>query len=162
MSSNPQTFRPERTHLLAAGVLFLICLLVLGAKPLYLFWLPLLPLVFVVWVLRSSTTVDERGIHVRYAFAQGRSVSWEEFAGIGFEKARSYARTTDGEKVALTAVTFNSLPRLAEASSGRIPDALTAGRNAADDKVVVIHRDGRQVLKPREEAPAEPTDQPTD
>ena len=162
MSSNPQTFRPERTHLLAAGVLFLICLLVLGAKPLYLFWLPLLPLVFVVWVLRSSTTVDERGIHVRYAFAQGRSVSWEEFAGIGFEKARSYARTKDGEKVALPAVTFNSLPRLAEASSGRIPDALTAGRNAADDKVVVIHRDGRQVLKPREEAPAEPTDQPTD
>ncbi|MDO5076641.1 PH domain-containing protein [Corynebacterium sp.] len=158
MSSKSQTFRPERTHLLAAGVLFLICLLVLGAKPEYLFWLPVLPLVFVLWVLRTSTTVDDHGIHVRYAFAKPRSISWDSFAGIGFEKARCYARTVDGESITLPAVSFNSLPNLSLASRGRIPDALTAGREATHDKVVVIHRDGRQVLQPREDTPAETTD----
>ena len=48
-------------------------------------------------------------------------------------------------------MTFNSLPRLSEASRGRIPDALTQGREAADDKVVIVHRDGQQVLLSKEE-----------
>ena len=48
-------------------------------------------------------------------------------------------------------MTFNSLPRLAEASRGRIPDALTAGKEAADEKVVVIHRDGQQVMMSKDE-----------
>lgn len=152
MSSNPMTFRPERTHLLAAGVLFLICLLVFGAKPELLFWLPFLPLIFVIWVLRSATIIHEHGIEVRYAFSKGHTIAWENFAGIGFKRARAFARTTDDSEFSLPGISFNSLPKLAEASNGRIPDVLTAGRAAAHNKVVVIQRDGRQVLKPREDA----------
>ena len=37
------------------------------------------------------------------------------------------------------------------ASRGRIPDALTQGREAADDKVVIVHRDGQQILLSKEE-----------
>ena len=55
-------------------------------------------------------------------------------------------------------VTFNSLPELTEASQGRIPDALTAGHHAADEKVVVIHQDGRQVLTDKSDV-ADDTDE---
>ena len=48
-------------------------------------------------------------------------------------------------------MTFNSLPQLEAASAGRIPDALTQGRQAADDKVVIVHKDGRQVLVDKQE-----------
>ena len=52
---------------------------------------------------------------------------------------------------ALPAVTFNDLPALSEASRGRIPDALTAGREAADDMITIVRRDGSERLVTREE-----------
>lgn len=162
MSSNPKAFRPERTHLLAAGVLFLICLLVSGAKPELLFWLPFVPLVFVVWIFRSATVVTEHGIEARYAFSKNKSVAWEELSGVSFQGAKTFAHTTKDAKFPLPGVSFNTIPALAEASHGRIPDVLTAGRAAADDKVVVIQRDGRQILKRREDTDEQPNQPSTD
>lgn len=144
-------FQPERTHVLAALLMAGISLLVIGAAPRYLFWVLIFPILFLVWVLRARTDVDASGIHVRYAFRGERHIPWEKLSGIGFKGSRALATTTDGQSVMMPGVTFNSLPRLSEASQGRIPDALTAGREAANDKVVIIHRDGQQVLITKEE-----------
>ena len=144
-------FRPERTHFLAIGLMTLLALMVMSWAPLRLSWLLLAPALFAWWVLRARTTVTERGIDIAYAFRKGKQVNWEDFAGIGFRGAGAYARTNQGIELSLPGISFNSLPLLAEASRGRIPDALTAAQNAADGKVRVIHRDGHEVLLTQEE-----------
>ena len=88
---------------------------------------------------------------IRYGFRGSRSLTWDDVAGVGFQRARAFVNTRGEDKLTLPGVTFNSLPRLAEASRGRIPDALTAGKEAADEKVVVIHRDGQQVMMSKDE-----------
>lgn len=146
-----ETFHPERTHILSAIVLGLISLITIGAAPQYLFWILAFPILFVYWVLKSSTVVDNTGIHANYAFRGDKVVAWEDFSGVGFKGARSFARTTSGEEFSLPGVSFNSLPRLQEASFGRIPDALTAGRDAMDGKVVLVKEDGYSVMLTKEE-----------
>lgn len=146
-----QVFKPERTHLLALALMFAIIFIIVAWAPKYLFWLLLLPLIGAWWVLRAQTTVGEKGIAIRYAFRGDRQIAWEDLDGVGFQRARAFANTKSGDKYTLPGVTFNSLPDLAEASRGRVPDALTAGQEAADEKVVVIHRDGQQVMMSKEE-----------
>ena len=109
------------------------------------------PALFIFWVLRSRTTVGERGIGVRYAFRPGVEVPWEEIRGVGFKGSSALLETTGGRSYSMPGVTFNSLPKLAEASRGRIPDALTAGLESLDGKFSVINQDGHQVLMSREE-----------
>lgn len=144
-------FKPDRTHILAAVIMSCIMLLVVGALPKFLLWLPLLPVVFIYWVLKSRTTVDESGITAQYAFKATQHVAWDNFAGIGFARSTAFAQTTDDTKITLPGVSFNSLPDLEAASAGRIPDALTQGRMAANEKVVIVHKDGRQILISKEE-----------
>ncbi|MEJ5998726.1 PH domain-containing protein [Corynebacterium sp. H130] len=154
--SSPQatqatTFNADRTHLIGAVVMALISLLAIGAKPLYLFWILFIPALFAYWVIKSKTVVDENGITAHYGFSGPKSVDWDNFAGIRFGGSKTFARSSSNEEFSLPGVSFNSLPKLSAASQGRIVDALTAGREAADDKVVVFHKDGRQVLKHKDE-----------
>jgi hypothetical protein len=144
-------FRPERTHLLAAIIMILLSLFIIGSDLLYLFWLPLLPVVFIMWVVRAHTIVDDTGITAHPAFAQPTTTDWADIAGIGFGRSQAFLQTKEGKKITLPGVTFNSLPQLEAASAGRIPDALTQGRQAADDKVVIVHKDGWQVLVDKQE-----------
>ncbi|QGU04412.1 PH domain-containing protein [Corynebacterium comes] len=144
-------FRPERTNILAAVLMIAIALLAVGAAPLYLFWVLLIPAAFLFWVLRARTTVGERGVDIQYAFRGSRSVGWDRLAGIGFKGSRALLTTKDGRKYPMPGITFNSLPELSEASRGRIPDVLTSAREAADDKVTIIRRDGEQILITKEE-----------
>ena len=146
-----KVFTPARDHIL--GIIFLsaIALLSIGWAPKYLGWLLIIPILGIWWVLKSRTRVSEKGIAISYAFKGSKTIPWEEFSGIGFQRARAFARTKSGKQHSLPGITFNSLPELSKASRGRIPDALTAGREAADEKVVVVHRDGQQVLMSKEE-----------
>lgn len=148
---NTVTFKPERTHILAAAVIIMIFFLMIGHAPAYLFWILAFPIAFIYWVLRAQTTVGEDGIEIRYAFRGGRSISWDDIAGVAFKRARAVVVSRDNAEYSLPGVTFNSLPRLQKASRGRIPDALTAGQAALDDKVVVYDRDGVSILVTREE-----------
>ncbi|MCK7637868.1 PH domain-containing protein [Corynebacterium sp. P7202] len=148
-------FRPDRTHLLGAGLMLLTSLLTVGAAPQWLFWILALPFLYAYWTLRSRTTVNGDGITATYAFSRARSVDWADFSGIRFGTGSSHARSHDGREFALPGISFNSVPDLAAASGGRIPDVIAAGRAAADDKVVVMRRDGHQVVKSREEAARE-------
>ena len=147
----PAVFKPERVHLLALGILTVTTVLIVGWAPLALGWILIFPLLAFWWVLRAKVVVSEKGIDINYAFRGNKLISWDEFAGIGFKRARAFAATHDGKRHSLPSVTFNSLPRLSAASRGRIPDALTAGKEAAEDKIVLMHRDGQQVLISREE-----------
>ena len=158
-TAHTEIFRPERTHLLAIGLMFIVTFMIVAWAPTKLFWLLLFPLLGAWWVLRARTTVGERGIAIRYGFRGSRSLSWDDVAGVGFQRARAFVSTRGDDKLTLPGVTFNSLPRLAEASRGRIPDALTAGKEAADEKVVVIHRDGQQVMMSKDEFDAYPNAQ---
>lgn len=135
------------------GIILLsaIALLSIGWAPKYLAWLLIVPVLCIWWVLKSRTRVSEKGIAISYAFKGSQNISWDNFAGIGFQRAKAFARTKSGKQFTLPGVTFNSLPRLSDASRGRIPDALTARRDAADEKVVIVHRDGQQVLMSKEE-----------
>lgn len=157
-ASTPAVLTPDRTHLLGAGIMVCILLLVMGAAPLQLFWLPLVPIIFIVWVLRSKTIVDAQGITIQYAFRAPVAIPWEQFQGIGFQRSRSFVATTDEKTYTLPGVSFNSLPKLEEASQGRIPDALTQAHKAADGKVLVVHKDGHQVLMSKEEFDAQHKD----
>lgn len=152
-AEHPQSvqFRPERTHLLAVLILTGIGVLAIGAEPLLLIPVILAAGLFTFWLLRVATVVDASGISLSYAFRTNRHVAWEDLAGVGFRGARALATTKSGEEYMMPGVSFNSLPRLSEASQGRIPDALTAGQQAADEKVTLIHRDGEQVLLTQEE-----------
>lgn len=144
-------FAPERANLFAAGLIIAVALLVIPSAPQYLAWLLLIPAAFIFWVLRARTVVGESGVDLRYAFRGDRSVGWEDVAGVGFKGSRALLTTKDGAEYMMPGVTFNSLPKLAEASRGRIPDALTAAQEAQDEKVVIIHRDGQQIMVSQEE-----------
>lgn len=144
-------FRPERTHVLATVLMAGIALIGISWAPLALGWLLIIPIIFVVWVFKAHTRVDSNGVSTSYLFRKNVSVPWKELEGVGFKGSRAFASTTNGDKVYLPGITFNSLPRLEAASGGMIPDVLTAGLASVDGKVSVISKDGRQVLMTQEE-----------
>lgn len=146
-----EVFHPDRGNVLAAVLTACISIIVIGFAPLYLFWILIFPALFIYWVLRSRTTVGEEGITVTRAFRSDVAVDWDHVDGIGFKGARTFLRTTDGASHGLPGVTFNSIPRLSEASRGRIPDTVTAAAEAADGKMEVIDRDGNMILLTQEQ-----------
>ena len=163
MSSSPESpsperkngttvFRPSREHILAAFVMFLICLLFTGYNVKWFFWVPLLPLLFIVWVLRVRTVVGPQGISTRYLLRKSGRLDWEDFQAIRFNKSgKGFATSTKENMLWLPGVSFNSLATLSEASDGRIPDPVTAGRRATQEKVQVVHKDGYAVLMDKDE-----------
>lgn len=100
--------------------------------PAALGWLVLLPVVFGWWVARTSTRLDEKGVHLSN-WRSRRSVPWSEVKGVMFPK-RGFAKlvTTADESLPMGGVSFHDLPRLSEASRGRIRDPYNAPAPADD------------------------------
>lgn len=140
-------FRPQKTHLFIVAFMVVLCVIATGFTP----WLAvtfLAPLIYTLWIFRVRTTVGPRGITAVYLLSNRRSVPWSDFAGIFFNKGgRAFAVTKSDERIALPAITFNSLPELKEATGGMIPDPITSARMAENDKVEVFDRDGYSVMK---------------
>ncbi|MHA2788776.1 PH domain-containing protein [Corynebacterium sp. S7] len=156
MSSEEQTpdttyFRPERTHVIATVLMTGIALIGISWAPLALGWLLIFPIAFILWVYKAHTRVDENGIAINYLFRKNVTIPWDKLEGIGFKGSKAVATTTDGHEYSMPGVTFNSLPKLEEASRGRIPDVLTEGLASLDGKMSVIEQDGHQVLMTQEE-----------
>lgn len=151
-STGRTVLRPSREHILGGFLMFLICLIFTGYKVEWFFWVPLVPILFIVWVLRARTIVGGSGIEAKYLFRRSQSVAWDDFQSIRFSKrGRAFAARQDDTQFWLPGVTFNSLVALHEASDGRIPDPVTPGRMAAQDKVQVVHKDGYAVLMDKDE-----------
>lgn len=151
MNDAPQVFRPSREHVIAIVMMMGIALIGIAWAPLALGWLLIFPLLALVWILKTSTTVGEDGITVSYLFKKDQRIAWDELAGVGFKGTKALATTNDGREYLMPGVTFNSLPDLAEASRGRITDVITQAELAADGKYEIIDKEGRGVLLTSEE-----------
>ncbi|OCB30057.1 hypothetical protein A9X02_27100 [Mycobacterium malmoense] len=82
----------------------------------------LIPVVLSAMIVRLRTVADDRGVTVRTLLG-GRTVRWDEIDGLRFHRgswARAHLRS--GAQLRLPAVTFATLPQLAEVSSGRVPN----------------------------------------
>lgn len=149
---NSKVFHPSREHILGGFVMFLICLLFTGYKVAWFFWVPLVPLVFILWTLWVRTTVTDKAITTRYLFRAGKTMQWEDFRALRFNRAgRAYAVDNHENTIWLPGVTFNSLIDLHKVSGGRIPDPVSPARAATDDKVQVVNKDGYAVLMDKDE-----------
>ena len=95
-----------------------------GAPFLWLVYL--VPIVIIIWTLRTRTVVDADGLHVR-RLVGGRHVAWDALTAVRMDdRSRVHAVLDGGEELALPAVRVRDLHVLSLASGGRLPDP-TAG-----------------------------------
>ncbi|SDC62678.1 PH domain-containing protein [Actinokineospora iranica] len=82
----------------------------------------LIPLAFMVWVLRVRTTADAGGLVVRQVLTS-RALPWTALKGLRLTKrAGVRAVLDDGAEVPLPSVRVRHLPALALVSGGRLDD----------------------------------------
>jgi hypothetical protein len=105
----------------AVGFLVLGILSLVMASP---WFAPLLiiPAVLSACVVRLRTVAGIDTVTAR-SLTRSETVSWGDIDGLAFNKG-SWARAElkDGRELTLPAVTFSTLPRLTEASAGRVPN----------------------------------------
>jgi hypothetical protein len=81
-----------------------------------------IPVVLSALIIRLRTVVDEHGVTVQTLLGS-QIVRWDEIDGLRFTKSLwARAQLKSGSEVRLPAVTFATLPALAEASAGRVPN----------------------------------------
>ena len=119
-------FRVNPMSYLVVGILVLAILWPVAAYPVALGWLVLVPLGFGWWVARTRTRGDDEGVHLS-TWRSSRSVPWDDVKGVMFPKS-GFARlvTTGEDSLPMGGVSFHDLPRLSEASRGRIRDPYQA------------------------------------
>lgn len=117
----PAVIRISPTAHFAAAFLALGLLIPVLAWP----WTaPLLaiPALLSVAVIRLRTVADRETVTARTLLGS-RTVRWAEIDGLGFTGSRwARAHLVGGDQLTLPAVTFATLPLLAEASGGRVPN----------------------------------------
>ena len=81
-----------------------------------------IPIVLSALIVRLRTTADDESVTAR-SLLGSRTVSWDDVEGLEFVKGYwARARLRDGGKLRLPAVTFSTLPQLAQVSGGRVPN----------------------------------------
>lgn len=82
----------------------------------------IIPAVLSACVFRYRTVAGLDTVTAR-SLLSSQTVRWEDIDGLAFNKG-SWARAnlTDGRELTLPAVTFSTLPRLTEASAGKVPN----------------------------------------
>jgi len=81
-----------------------------------------IPLLLSAMIVRLRTVADDQGVTVRTLLGS-QTVAWEDIDGLRFHRGSwARARLKSGAEVRLPAVTFATLPQLAEASAGRVPN----------------------------------------
>lgn len=82
----------------------------------------IIPLVLSALIIRLQTVADRHGVTAR-SLLNSRTVRWDEIDGLHFRRgAWARAQLTSGKQLRLPAVTFATLPALAEASAGKVPN----------------------------------------
>ena len=117
----PVVLRMSPTAHLASGFAALGMLAVVLAQPLTAPLLAL-PVLASVMIVRLRTVADTQTVTAR-TLLNSRTVDWADIKGLRFVRG-SWARAelTSGEELRLPAVTFATLPLLAEISGGRVPN----------------------------------------
>lgn len=114
-------FRVQRTAVLAA-LLAMVCAtpFAFGAPGLALIYV--LPIGYIVWVLRTRTVADREGLTVRTLLGE-RFMPWPALKGLAItDRAKVRAVLSDGSQVTLPSVRARHLSALSLVSGGRITD----------------------------------------
>lgn len=100
----------------ALGLLALVLAIPLTAP------LLVIPVMASVMIVRLRTVADAHSVTAR-SMLTTRSVPWTDIKGLKFVKGSwAHAELGSGEDLRLPAVTFATLPLLAEISGGRVPN----------------------------------------
>ncbi|HUM00467.1 MAG TPA: PH domain-containing protein [Mycobacterium sp.] len=117
----PVVLRMSPTAHMASGFAALGLLAVVLAVPATAPLL-VLPVIASVLIVRLRTVADSQTVTARTLLGS-RTVDWADIKGLRFVKAKwARAELTSGEDLRLPAVTFATLPLLAEVSGGRVPN----------------------------------------
>ncbi|MGO4612544.1 PH domain-containing protein [Nocardia sp. 2YAB30] len=121
-ASTTRVIRIPRLAFLGVFILLMCAFFPFVGWPAGLWWLLLIPVVVLVWVLRTQTSVSDAGLDLRTLLGS-RHLDWAQVKGVRIPK-RGYvlADLTDGTEVKLPAVGYDRLRDLAAASNGRIPN----------------------------------------
>lgn len=106
----------------AVGFFALGLLTLVLTNPVWFTLLLLIPVGLSYAILRYRTVADRDTVTARSLFGS-RTVPWSEIEGLRFGRSSwAVAHRTDGSDLRLPAVTFATLPTLAEVSGGRVPN----------------------------------------
>jgi hypothetical protein len=107
---------------LAVGFFTLGLLALVLAKPAVFAPLLVLPVIASTIIIRYRTVADRDGVTTR-TLVSSTTAPWSEVDGLRFDKSSwALARRKDGSEFRLPAVTFATLPLLAAATDGRVPN----------------------------------------
>ncbi|WP_406280781.1 PH domain-containing protein [Nocardia sp. NBC_00881] len=117
-----RVIRIPRLAFLGVFILLMCVFFPFVGWPAGLWWLLLIPVIVLVWVLRTQTSISDAGLDLR-TLSGSRHLDWAQVKGVRIPK-RGYvlADLTDGTEVKLPAVSFDRLRDLVAASNGRIPN----------------------------------------
>ena len=106
----------------AVGFLTLGLLAVILAGPPWIALLLVMPIMLSVAVIRYRTVAERTTVTARTLLGS-ETVAWDDIEGLRFGRSSwASAHLKDGGELRLPAVTFATLPRLTEASAGRVPN----------------------------------------
>jgi hypothetical protein len=118
----PLVIRMSPMAHLAVGFLTLGLLALVLAKPAVFAPLLVLPVLASTIVVRYRTVADADTVTAR-TLVRSTTVPWADVDGLRFDKSSwALARRKDGSEFRLPAVTFATLPLLAAATDGRVPN----------------------------------------
>lgn len=107
---------------IAVGFLTLGLLTLVLTEPTWFAPLLVIPIALSAAVIRYRTVADADNVTAR-SLLGSETVPWDDIEGLRFDRASwAIAHRTDGSDVRLPAVTFATLPLLAEVSGGRVPN----------------------------------------
>jgi Bacterial PH domain len=106
----------------AVGFLALGMLALVLSGPPWVALLLVIPVILSIYIIRLRTVADRDTVTARNLLSS-ETVGWEDIEGLRFSRT-SWARAQlkDGRELLLPAVTFATLPKLTEASAGRVPN----------------------------------------
>lgn len=105
-----------------AAFFVLLCATPLAWSALWLTPIYLLPISYIVWVVRTRTVADADGLTARTVFSS-RRLAWSELKGLTITSRNEVrAVLTDDSEVRLPTVRTRHLPVLAYVSGGHVTD----------------------------------------
>lgn len=105
---------------LVPAVVAVVCALPLASASPWLLFVLLLPAAWITYALRSGVDVDDAGLTVRALFGSVR-IPWSRITGVLVGKGQALSVTTaEGSAIRLPNLHARDLPRLYEASEGRL------------------------------------------
>ncbi len=121
-TSKPVVIRISPMAHFASGFLGLCLLVLIPVFPAWGALFLVIPVLASVAIVRLRTVADRDTVTAR-SLLGSRTVPWMDVDGLRFDRSTwAHARLRDGSDVLLPAVTFATLPVLAAASGGQVPN----------------------------------------